>query len=38
MVLTFDFALGKLQRELPHKLSDLIVKERVEKRGQTPFF
>jgi len=28
LVLTFDFAFGKLQREHPHKLSDYIVKER----------
>ena len=28
MVLTFDFAFGKRQREHPHKLSDYIVKER----------
>ena len=28
LVLTFDFAFGKRQREHPHKLSDLIVKER----------
>ena len=28
MVLTFDFAFGKPQREHPHKLSDHIVKER----------
>ena len=30
LVLTFDFAFGKRQREHPHKLSDLIVKERCE--------
>ena len=28
LVLTFDFAFSKRQREHPHKLSDLIVKER----------
>jgi len=30
LVLTFDFAYSKLQREHPHKLSDYIVKERLE--------
>ena len=34
MVLTFDFAFGKLQREHPHKLSDYIVKERDERRAR----
>jgi hypothetical protein len=47
LVLTFDFAFGKLQREHPHKLSDYIVKERLKHRvapgvsenwGQSPDF